>query len=237
MVMDSLVLDTDMKVTLEVIDGCGENENVLSLQSAIEEVIGDKYLLIHEPMHMGLTYQLPMHESVLMSIHTDSNRHILHVQHSESVVQGDLKLLKVKRLGYVEHDQRRACFRLSIYTPVKIGRPLPNFDGQKFDLMHITDAHTIDLSDSGLLFSTNEHFEEGHELHIHLDIGTDAPLIGSVIRTKESNHTKYKHDVAVKLKHADKHQRDHLYKYLVKKQLEMRRQGKLHTARNQEPSS
>ena len=220
--MDSLTLDAEMKVTLEIIDGYGEDEQVLSLKSAIEEVIGDKYLLIYEPMHMGLTYQLPKYDSVLMSINTETSRHILQVRYVESVVQGGLRLIKVKRLGFVENDQRRACFRLPLSAPVKIGLPVHDEeDGQPHDSLQVTDGRTIDLSDSGLLFSTNEHFEAGNELQIEIDLDTDTPLIGSVVRTHKSDRPKFAEDVAVELKHADIHEKDHLYKYIVKKELDM----------------
>ena len=230
--MDSLMLSPGMIVKLEIIDRHGENESVLSLVSAIEEIIGDKHLLIHEPTHLGQVYHLPKHATFLMSVNNDLNRHVLQVRYLESLDQGELILLKVERLGHVEYDQRRSCFRISFSTPVKIGLPLFDEDGKKLDLMHVTKAHTIDLSDSGLLFSTDEHFKEGHELHIEMDIGMEGPLIGSVIRTQKTDRAKFKHDVAVKLKHNDKHQKDYLYKYLVKKQLEMRHYGSPHNSKD-----
>ena len=219
--MDSLILDAEMKVTLEIVDGYGENEKVLSLKSAIEEIVGDKYLLIQEPMHMGITFQLPTYEPVLMSINTETSRHILKVQYMESVMQGNMRLIKVKRIGFVENDQRRACFRLPLSAPVKIELNSPDEDGQPLDHMHVADGRAIDLSDSGLLFSTNEHFEEGNELQIEIDIGAEAPLVGSVVRTKKSDRPKFAEDVAVELKHADVHQKDYLYKFIVKKELDM----------------
>ena len=230
--MDSLTIEPGMKVTLEIIDGYGENEQVLSLVSEIEEIVGDKHLVIHAPMHMGFTYQMPKYDPVLMSINTETSRHILQVKYLETVLQGVLRLIKVTRLGYVENDQRRSCFRLSLSTPVKVGLPLQDEDGLEHELIYVADGHTIDLSDSGVLFSTNEHFEEGNELQLEIDIGTDAPLIGSVVRTKKSTRLKYTEDVAVELKHVDKHQKDNLYKYIVKKELDMMHHGPSHDAKD-----
>ena len=219
--MDSLIIMPDMNITLEIPSFLSPEGN-LRLSSAVEEVLEDDCLLIKAPAYKERVYYLPSNTPILMVLLENSSRHILPVQFVKNVIQNNVVFTQVRRLGDVEQHQRRDCYRLPMSAPLMIERVPP--DGEEYPPdSPAFEGRTVNLSDAGMCFNTNEEFHEGEKLLLTLNIGTEEVIGAEVIRSESSPHLKYELRTAVKLSHMDDFQERRFYKFIVDKQNEARR--------------
>lgn len=215
-----------MKVALEVplkssADGI---EKVLSLNSTVEEILPDDCVLIQMPMYQGYYYPLPIDDEIVMYLFIEPMMYALPVQFQEQIWQGNLLYAKILRAGKISSYQRRNCYRLPCSFPITVKR-LQIQEGDSAPGPQTIQGRTINFSDSGMLFATDEYIEKGEKVTLTFSIGSTETAEAMVFRTEKNIEGKYKFKTAVQfLSNArDAAQRQRFYRYIVEKQLEERR--------------
>lgn len=215
-----------MKIALEVrlknsTDGM---ENVLSLCSIVEEILDDDCLLIQMPMHQGYYYPLPIDDEIAMYFFLEPMMYSLPVQFQEQIWQENLLYAKVLRSGKISSYQRRNCYRLPCSFPITVERqPMPEKNSTpEFQTIQ---GKTINFSDGGMLFSSDEYIEKGEKITLTFNIGSTETVKAMVFRTEKNTEGNYKFKTAVQflIKDKDAAQKQRFYRYIVEKQLEERR--------------
>lgn len=213
-----------MKIALEV---CLKNsadgvEKILSLNSMIEETLDDGCLLIQMPMHQGYYYPLPIEKEIVMYLFLEPMMYALPVQFQEQIWHENLLYAKMLPTGKISSYQRRTCYRLPCSFSITVKRL--KMQGSTSESQPIQ-GKTINFSDGGMLFATNEYIEKGEKIALTFHIGTEETIEATVFRTERNIDENYRFKTAVQFLHSDKEptQRQRFYRYIVEKQLEERR--------------
>jgi c-di-GMP-binding flagellar brake protein YcgR len=208
----------DTRILIEIVQDEGNgNKTVMSLSSIVEEITDDGCLIISMPIHRGYYYTLPRETPITMYFFVKSRMYSLVVKYQERIVQGKLLYAKVRRLGETEPNQRRDCYRLPCLFPVTVERKkCVVFKGE-----------TVNFSDGGMLFTTNEKIEPGETLKLVFELDKEETVEAVALRLVNSNEGIYKHNVAVKFHFKCKLQKNRFYRFIVNRQRdELRRKAK-----------
>lgn len=215
-----------MKIALEVrlknsADGV---EKILSLNSIVEETLDDGCLLIQMPMHQGYYYPLPIEEKIVMYLFLEPMMYALPVQFQEQIWKENLLYAKMLPAGKIGSFQRRNCYRLPCSFPISVKRLQMQEKNSTSEPQSIQ-GKTINFSDSGMLFATDEYIEKGEKITLTFHIGRTETTEATVFRSERNIDGSYRFKTAVQFLHDDKDptQRQRFYRYIVEKQLEERR--------------
>ena len=213
----------DMKILLELEQDSNTDEIApsLSLGSYVEEVMPDGCLLIKTPIYNGYHYPLPRQKPMMMYVFAHSRMYSLTVQYVERVVRDRLVYAKVRPLSGIKSTQRRDCFRLSCSILLSVERPPAEGDGDENPPPF--QGLTLNLSDGGVAFFTNEIFEIGETLTLTLDIGTVETVEAKLVNIEKEAVGMYRYKASAKFIHKCKLQKDRFYKFIVARQLEILR--------------
>ena len=214
---DNSKFKPDMSIFLEFKTELNENEPV---SSSIKEVYDNGNMLLRYFMQGGSNYNLTQDEEVTMYFTSEAGKHKFPARYSEKSMDGDEAYAKVSRTGPVKINNQRDSFRVKLSVPVKIEVSLADDKSVNFD------GETIDLSKSGMRFTTDWCIDEDQEVSVILntDANREEKLKVSLVRMTESEN---KYDVRVRLEYTDKSQQDRIYGYVAAKEREEMRSAKL----------
>lgn len=215
-----------MKVALEVPlkNDADRIEKILSLNSIVEEIPDNDSLLIQMPMYQGYYYPLPIDSDIVMYLFIDPMMYALPVQFQEQIWRGNLLYAKILRTGKINSSQRRNCYRLPCSFSITVKRPQIQ-EGDPTPEPTAIQGKTINFSDGGMLFATDEYIEKGEKITLTFSIGTNEDIEAIVFRSERNPEGNFKFRTAIQFLHNDKDnsQRQRFYRYIVEKQLEERR--------------
>ncbi|MDR2167431.1 MAG: flagellar brake protein [Clostridiales bacterium] len=202
-------------------EATGENHTV-SLSSIVEDVIDDRDFVIQMPMYKNYNYPLPRDRPITVFVFTDTRMFSLAIRYMEPLRAAGIEYAKVRRVSELTPSQRRECYRLESTLPINVVR-VPR--DENADLV-ITKSQIINLSDGGILFTTDDDFELGDEIILTIDLNEEEENTwGEVIRTESTWGVGiYKHRVTAKFNHKDPRQKERFYRYIVEQQREKLRQ-------------
>jgi len=198
-----------------------DEEKGLALPSIVEKIQGEEYIYIQMPTYHGYYYPLPR-ETILLRCFFDSMPYSLEVRYEEMVENEGFMLAKMKRLSPIKEHQMRESYRLKCMIPVTIER---TSNKRSADNDHVSensewDGFTIDLSEGGMLLSTNEFLQEGESIIVSLDLGGQESLESRVLRVEEVPKAKYRFKAALQFEHQQQQQTQRIYRYIVRVQVE-----------------
>jgi len=222
-------IKADTKILIEIegkMDADG-NIDILSLSSRVESVEPDGSLLVQMPMHKGAHYLLPRDKPLLVYSFIKQRMFSFRAQFQGPVHMDNLLYAKLRPMSVLLPSQRRNCYRLQSSLPVAIDRLIVNDFGDTERTRNV--GQMINISDSGMLFVTNEDIHAGEGITLHFDLqipGLDRmeTISSKTLRTERIYGALYKYKIAVKFMNIGKGQRDFLYKYIVGKQREKMQQ-------------
>lgn len=158
-------------------------KNVLSLNTVVEEILEDGYLLIHMPIYQGCYYPLPRDKLFLANFFVDSHMYFaLPVQFHEQIQRGGFTLAKIRRFDKIKPHERRDCYRMPCSLPVTVERMWQS-ERVKHSKLQPAGGQIINFSDGGMLFATNENIENGEKITLIFDIGQIEFVEGMVLHT------------------------------------------------------
>ena len=206
-----------MRVILFIPSAREEDEGKsLALPSIVEKLPDEEYILVQMPTYHGYFYPLPR-EPLILRFYYDSSPYSVQVHYERQVNSEGFMLAKLKRIGPIIQHQMRESFRLKCLIPVTImrGEKDTGFLGNTE-----WDGLAIDLSEGGMLLSTNENLEEGESITVSFDIDGQETLEGRVVRVEEVSKAKYRFRAGLKFEHQKRHQARRIYRYIVRVQVE-----------------
>lgn len=233
--------DTKVMLGIETKGGMGMDKTI-SLNSYIEEVMDDGYLLLHMPLYKGYHYTLPYDTPVLLYFSASHRMFSIKVKFQENIKRDDLLYVKVKKISEAQPNQRRNCYRLECSLPITIERhnakgakkrqlePSRENSPEGIDRIdeqeNPVNGQTINFSDGGMLLTTNEDIEVGEKISLLFTLYHSESVDGTVLRSSSEKNGAYKFIAAVQFTYKDKAKKNRFYKYIMDQQREkIRRQA------------
>jgi len=217
-------IQVDSKILIEI-EGRADNEgtvDVLSLKSSVEAVESDGTMLVQMPMHKGGFYLLPRNSPFLVYTFSGQRMYSFTAIFLGQAQKDGLVYARLRKVSAVLPSQRRSCYRLQTHKPIKIDRL--KIDESGFIQTHSqTAGQMINLSDSGMLFNSDENIPKDEIIGITFTLEENSEEImidGKVLRTEKIANAVYKFRTAISFHGTKTRQKDYFYKYIVDKQRE-----------------
>jgi CheY-like chemotaxis protein/c-di-GMP-binding flagellar brake protein YcgR len=211
---------TKVSVDIRVVNERGKRET-LSLPSVVEEVYPDGFFLVRMPTHQGEYYPIPREEMLLIYFTVvrragkSPDMFVIPARFVEKIERSSTVYAKVEPLGKVERSQRRDCYRLPLSTSVFLRRN-PAID----EMPH--DAEMVNISDGGMLISTDENLEKDERVTLEFTLGGKEAVEGVVLRVERAGRGDRKFRAAIQFENASAEQKERFYQYIVSRQMDKR---------------
>lgn len=210
-------IQAGMKVTLFVTQTKEEGvTTLLPLTSIVEELTDQEEILIQIPTHRGYNFPLPR-EPVVMRFSIEANLYALQVRYEGRIERDSFTFARMKRLGPIVRHQMREHFRLLCSLPVTIERKIT--DGKQTK-SHAGTGYALDISESGMMLSTDEAVCQDEKLTVSFDIGTQETLDCLVLRVDRDPLEEGRSRAGLKFIFRYKSQQSRIYKYVLRMQTE-----------------
>lgn len=205
--------DFDLKVNQLIEIEMDQNGKKVFLASRIE-AIEERYMLIATPIRRGIPLLLPSGSPIVVQFRKGNTFFSF-----ESEIMGrylrPIPLWMIKKpVSIYRVPQKRSSVRLPINLPVQY-QYLDRDDDSLYE------GVTIDISATGILFSSAQSCDWGEKLKVDLFLGKDNIISSAakVVRTEDKGGlTRYR--IAVEFEDMPEIERDRIFKFMFDKQRE-----------------
>ena len=203
----------------------GDTEQpLLTLTSFVEEVSDKNTILIQWPIHKGEYYHFLPNERFNLRLISDHTVYNVTVKFLNRVVEDNMVYANLQIISPIKSGQLRSCYRLPCFLDVFV-RDLNEETSDEAEELRVFEGKIRDISTGGMQLLTNEHVKSGEQFILDSDIELIDNINCKVLRTDHCEPSGiYKYKVAIQFINMDTKQQNKLYKYIVKQQLEKRRQ-------------
>ncbi len=196
----------------------GEEEH---LASQLLEISGRDLLDVAMPIKEGRL--IPLHAGSMIKVLFFRENGQFHFKaRVKERIKKRIPVLRVEKVSEIHKIQRRGYYRLSTIIPVKITVKAP--DG--IEKNEGFETFTLDISGGGLKFVSSDRIENDTEVICVLNLGDkNYSLNGRVVRASYVYHSDYAYEVSVEFIDIDEHTRGELIKFVLDRQMKMKRKG------------
>ena len=220
----NIEIKQDMKILMEI-ERLSDTEGKidrLSLNSYVEEVFPDGCFLIRVPIHKGAYYPFSRYDPLTLYVFINSRMFSLTVKFVEFAKQDNMLYAKVRPLNSLRPSQRRDCYRLAIRKPITA--ILPSLEDE--DPLVLFEGLMLDLSDGGTCFVVDEPVEKDEIFTLTFKMGEEdgvgVVVDAEILHVGRSEIEGYTHKASARFLHHDKAQKERIFQFIMKQQLEIR---------------
>jgi len=218
------VLRVNQKITLVVLEG----RNAGSYPSRVED-IGLDAVVVAAPTHRGAVLRLDEGDPVRIQLVRQDGVYKLDTV-VESVIVYPFPMLQLTKPVEVVRDQRRRYARVDVSLPARYRR-VDHGDRTKGRLVPHKGT-VMNVSGGGALIVTwqsRHDLEIGSEVDVELELPCGKVSVKGVVVRLSTGQTENGRvqEIAVEFKEIDERQRDMLARYVLQRQIELRRKGLL----------
>ena len=211
-------IEVDTKIMIEIKEReLGRADyTTSSIKSTVEKVLRDDNILIHTPIHKGSYYLLSRGSTYLMYFFKRSSMYSVEVKYLGQINDRGQQYSKLKVVGEAKSDQRRSCFRLKCAMPVSARTQVkPQIGEIEANWGKVSNNITVDISDGGMTFATNEKFAIGDIINLEFDIGTVENIDAEVLRVVRAYEGSYRQKISVEFFNECNVQKERFYQYIL----------------------
>lgn len=137
-------------------------------------------------------------------------------------VKKKIPVLRIKMISKISKIQRRGYYRLNTVIPLKIQYRDP-VDSEELEKL---ETFTLDISGGGLKFVSSDMIDKELELICELDLDDKIYILKArAVRSNHVYHTEYAYEISVEFTDIDKLTRGEIIKFVLDKQMKMKRKG------------
>ena len=184
------------------------------------DFVGSLGFIAYRPTLYGAPVTLKEEEEIRFSFFRIDGIYSFSAVFERFIVLDNLQVCQFYAISEIEKNQRRTAYRLPVLIDVWIRPGEPDGEEQE-DIKAIT----VNISESGMLFSSMTPYQMGSRLRVLLKVERHYPLVinTEVVRCEAPTSRNDPYRIAVRYISISEHVRKHITQYIIRQQIMMRK--------------